>query len=413
MSYVDRGELRTHWRLLLAATLGLICGYGTLPVYTFGVFVQPLTVSLGTSASQLQLNMLVLFLTGAFASPFVGGLVDRFGPRSVATFGLFGMAIGMVVLATVQSLKAFYLGFALIAVLGAGTAPTTWVRALSVSFVERRGLALGICLSGTGICSIIAPQYAAFITSRFGWRMAYIGLALIPLVVAVIALRWVPHRTSATKSLSSVQPHDEAPLAGLTVKATLRNYRFWVMMVSIAVLYLAVVGITTNLVSVFEERGFGVQIAASALMPYGVMIIVARIGVGALIDRFWAPAVAFGALLPSAVGCILLAGTSSLPVMMFAAAIIGIGVGAELDILGYLAARYFGVAHLGAVYGLLYTMVATGAGLGPFLFAYLKEMSNSFGPSLLIAAAAFLFGGAILLTLGRYPREFDKPLKLP
>src|SRR3546814_8768448 len=73
----------------------------------------------------------------------------------------------------------------------------------------------------------------------------------------------------------------------------------------------------------------------------------------------------------------------------------------------YFTARYFGIKNYGRIYGFLYTGVALGAGLGPFCFAFLSDITGSYVASFQAALGLFLFGGVSILLLGRYHATED------
>jgi hypothetical protein len=126
--------------------------------------------------------------------------------------------------------------------------------------------------------------------------------------------------------------------------------------------------------------------------------------VGALIDRFWAPVVAAVALGVPALGCLILLESHSLVATAFAVLLLGAAAGAELDLMAFLAAKYFGLAHYAKVYAVLYALLAVAGGTAPMIFARAYDLTASYDTSFLIAAGFFVFGALILLLLGRYPR---------
>ncbi|NJO12366.1 MAG: MFS transporter [Gammaproteobacteria bacterium] len=81
-------------------------------------------------------------------------------------------------------LWVLYFAYAVMAILGAGTTPITWTRAIAAGFDRQRGIALGLTLTGTGICAMLSPIYAVWLVEHFGWRGAYVGLGLLPLLLA-------------------------------------------------------------------------------------------------------------------------------------------------------------------------------------------------------------------------------------
>jgi MFS family permease len=105
-----------------------------------------------------------------------------------------------------------------------------------------------------------------------------------------------------------------------------------------------------------------------------------------------------------AVGCLILTGTPEFAWVIFAALLIGFAAGAELDLMAFFAARYFGLAHYSKIYGILYAILAVAGGVAPMLFARVYDQTASYEISFLIATGLFLFGALVVLALGRYPQ---------
>ncbi len=86
-----------------------------------------------------------------------------------------------------------------------------------------------------------------------------------------------------------------------------------------------------------------------------------------------------------------------------AIAIVGLAAGAEHDIAAYFCARYFGRRHYGKIYGLLYTLYGVGAGLGPFVAAWLVGETRDYSVALYSGAALFALAAVLILTLRSPP----------
>ena len=139
--------------------------------------VGPVTAEFGWQRSDMLFCLAFSSGLGALTAPVVGFLIDRFGARAVALPGLGGLSAGLILAATVDGqLWLMYLAYALMAILGSGTIPVTWSRAITTNFSQRRGLALGLALSGTGICSIFAPSYTVWLTDNYAVSYTHLTL---------------------------------------------------------------------------------------------------------------------------------------------------------------------------------------------------------------------------------------------
>ena len=138
---------------------------------------------------------------------------------------------------------------------------------------------------------------------------------------------------------------------------------------------------------------------------FGLAIIVGRILIGSLVDHMWAPAVAACVLLPAAAACFAFQLPLSFGAYAIAAMLIGMATGMELDMLGFLATRYFGLAHFAPIYGRLYMFVSIGAGSAPLAFGSAYDLTGSYALPISLAAGLLLVGAVGLLALGRYPDQ--------
>lgn len=86
--------------------------------------------------------------------------------------------------------------------------------------------------------------------------------------------------------------------------------------------------------------------------------------------------------------------------------LLGFAAGAEADLIAYLTGRYFGMANYGKIYGMLYMPFGLFSAASPVVYAQVFDRTGSFDPMLQVAIGLFIVGGALLLTLGKYPAAF-------
>src|SRR6202012_3112065 len=120
---------------------------------------------------------------------FAGSLIDRWGVRTVLLpiVVLCALSVALIALSP-NSIFVFVMLFAVTGALGAGQGPLGYAKSVSAWFDDKRGLALGITMSGIGLGAAFVPQYAQFLIGNFGWPAAYVGLGLLTLLVAFPAV---------------------------------------------------------------------------------------------------------------------------------------------------------------------------------------------------------------------------------
>jgi predicted MFS family arabinose efflux permease len=270
-------------------------------------------------------------------------------------------------------------------------------------FTRNRGMALAIMLVGTSLAALIVPRIANSAINAYGWRAAFPITALLPLLIALpIALLWF--REPRVEERPEGLGDKGGALYGHTLAVAIRTSRFWVLFASIIIIALAYGGAHIHMAQIMTLKGRP-ELVATALQVVGVGLLVGRLGVGWLFDRFWAPGVAFPALTLPAIACFILATNSepSTGLALAAAFLLGFAAGAESDVIAFLAARYFGMANYGRIYGLLYMPFGIGSAISPIVYGRVRDVTGNYDPMLMAAAAMFLVGGALLLLLGRYP----------
>ena len=399
----DNGEFRRGWPVVLSSMLGIGLGLSPLPYYTMGIFAPHLQRAFGWQRDQIQFALTVMTLMVLWAGPLVGVLAKRVGVRPIAigSVVLFAFAFMSLALST-ASLTQFYLSWAVVGIVGAGTLPITWTRAVNGWFDAKRGLALGLSLMGTGLFGFSAQFFVPALIAAFGWRWAYVGIGLLPLLIAAplaLLLFCEPGDDRGNDGSAVATPR----AGGLTVAQTLGDWRFWLMGFGFFGISLALGGIPPNLADILTIGGLDLATALKLVSLIGLSAIVGRVVGGWLVDRFWAPAVALVILGAPALACWMLGHgaldpwVATLPILM-----IGFALGVEYDLMAFLLGRYFGLRSYTINYAILYIFFSLGAGLGPPLFAHAARVQGGYAHALTVAAIGLIGVGASFLLLGPY-----------
>lgn len=389
-----REELGGGWPTLAGATLGVAVGAAALPFYTAGVFASALEPEFGWTRSQFATVSLVTTFTIVLCAPAAGLAVDRFGVRYPAAFSLAALAAGFAGLASMDGSFGQYalIQIALFA-FGVASTPISFTRAVNERFAAARGLALGLTLSGTGIAATFAPPAVAAIIAGYGWRQAYWSLAmLVVAAIPFVVMLLKPARDALERRgrTTTVTTANAAP-----VRHQLRDARLIRLLAAFFFLALGVSGFVLHLVPLLTDQGLALTEAAAIQARLGIAVIAGRLIVGLAVDYFFAPRVAAVSLCVTIAGIIALASAGT-PAAPWAALAIGFALGAEVDLIGYLTARYFGMAAYGRLYGILYGAFILGTGISPVLIAMQVARNGSY-TSALWSCAAFVAVSVVLL----------------
>ena len=165
---------------------GVMVSFGSLLVFTFGIFLKPLTAEFGWSREAVSVAFGFAAMTVAVCSPVLGVLLDRFGPRKVILpcMTVFGLAFASLGLLT-PNLGHLYAMFVVLGMVGNGTTQMGYSRAVSTWFDGRRGMALALVMAGVGTGAMVFPPLAQALIDKQGWSAAYLVLGALVLLFGI------------------------------------------------------------------------------------------------------------------------------------------------------------------------------------------------------------------------------------
>src|SRR4051812_29974694 len=291
-------ELSTGWPVVLAATLGCGAGVSSLPFYSLGTFSAPLQQEFGWTRGEISASF--LYLTLVLTAPALGWLLDRIGPRKIAMVAIPCFAAVLFAISRFDGpLTAFYSLFAIAALAGGGTCPILYTRAVNSQFQRMRGLALGITLGGMGVVAIVLPPLLSIIITEHGWRTGYLLLACLALLPRIFVM------TGFRNTAAEARPKPAQRRAILGQALTSRI--FWTIAMGFAAIAIAVSALVVHMVPLLRDAGLPPLQAAAVASFTGFGVLLGRLVIGWLIDRFFAPYVAACVFTLTAAGCLLLA----------------------------------------------------------------------------------------------------------
>ncbi len=381
----------------MASAVALFLGPIPISVFSFGVFLQPLAHDFDASRGAISLARLIHSIVLPIGLPFAGRLLDRYGGRKVILAS--AVASGLVLLSacfTIGSLRQFYIFYLVLGLATCGVAPPQYCGVVSYWFDRRRGLALSLSMLGLGLGALITPLAAQYFIARVGWRwtLSFFGGAALVITVPALAI-----------FLKDSPPAPElrpGSTLGLNWPEALRTRTFWAMFCAFVLIAGSVQGCLAHVSSILADRGSGAATAALATSLFGGGVLVGRSGLGYLLDRFFAPRVAaviFG-LAALGIGLLRIAGTAGMACA--AAFCIGLGLGAEVDIMAYLISRYFGLRAFGTIYGITFGGFGLAGGLGAYLIGAAYDTASSYAFALDVSCLVTAIGGGIVMRLGPY-----------
>lgn len=390
-------EFSRHWLLVLVCAIGIGVGVSALPFYTQGLFIEAWTAEFGWTRAQASLGILGSTLALAAVLPFIGSIVDRYGLVTPVMISLLGLSLAYVLLGMfVQSIASFVMLAMLQAILGSASSPLAYTRAINSVFDKQRGLALGVALSGAGAAATFGPSLVSSAIDAFGWRGAYYAMALFTFLVGTVIVIVLARLKSAK---TSAQIDVQAAREGL--KAAKASATYWLVMAAIFCLSLGLGGLMIHFVPILLDIGLTISEAVKVAGVIGIAVVLGRLLVGFAVDRIFAPHVAIAILFACICGVLALAAFGSV-VAVPAAFVIGFSVGAEVDLIGFLVAKYFGMHAYGQIYGRQYSTFLIATGLSPVILGAVRDVTGSYIASLFTAAAFITLSAALFARLPKF-----------
>ncbi|MFD3746628.1 MFS transporter [Nocardia sp. NPDC058633] len=388
---------------MTAAALALVA---TAPGQTavVSVFVDPIMADLGVSRSAVAGAYLIGSLSGAVVVPFLGRAIDRYGPRLVmaAIAGCFG---AMLLTATmVTEIVGLTIAFVGIRAGGQGALSLVATTAVAVHVRRHRGLAIGVT-SALGTVGIsLAPILVERYVGDWGWRQMWFVEGMVVWVLVIpAALALLPrHRARSLGPAATGTDMGAAENADQTVGQAVRTAVFWVVTAGVSVCAMITTGLVFHQFSLLGERGLTTTQAAAILLPQTVAGLTTTLGLGWLADRVpdrLLIAVTMAVLAAATVGAGWV--TPGPAAVLYALAIGAAGSGIRtLEAAAF--TRSFGVAHIGAIRGVVHSAAVGATAFGPVLVALGREHADSYRP-VLLALTALPFAVAVAALLIREP----------
>ncbi|CAN5142559.1 MFS transporter [soil metagenome] len=394
--------------VVLACLTGNLVGATPMFFATFGIFLVPIADSFGWSRTAVGVVFLIFSLCGLVAYPVVGRLADRIGVRRIVLIGNPLFALALASLALLQPVSwLFYLQFVVLGIVAAIPGNVLYAKVVANWFSRRRGVMFGVTAGiGNGGGATIMPIVTIALMSQYGWRGAFLGLAVV-MVGLGWPMFWLFLRDRPAQGPESIAaPVTSAPLEGVELSRAARTPTFAILLLAIGLGAGGGSAVFSHVVPILTDRGFSPETATGVLSAFALTCVVWQVLLGFGLDRVQSPKLAAPLFLCAIGGVLLMIHAESLPLIVVGAMLAGIGLGTEYAILPYWVPRYFGRKAYGAIYGAVYGSITLVMGIAPVIMDVVFDSVHSYNPALYGVCAA-LFGGS-LLVLALKPYAYDR-----
>ena len=407
--------MKTHgvfygWAIVAVATLALVVSNGLsiggIPVFYKSIredFVAAGAVAPGNAESFIAVGATLTFFFSGALSPIAGWLIQRFRLRNLMLLGCGLLGGALIVHSQTSTPWVVYaartvmgVSLCLVGVLPSIVLVSTW-------FVHRRGLALGILLTGTSIGGVVIPQIATPLITAYGWRPAMLALSFVIWLLLVPAIYFlVKDRPQDIGLLPDGSPVVEdspivAQATGLSLGEALKAPIFWILALCAAAVFYPIFVTTQQFILQATKIGLSPQQASFGLSALFFVSVAGKFLFGWLSDRFQ-PAHVMVAC------CLVMFGSTLVlldltPASVFAFLIpFGFGYGGTFVLLQRIAADFFGNRDYPRILGVLIVIETVGAAIGGLVTGRLADAAGGDYTTAFYAVIA-VSGLAFVLTI--------------
>ncbi len=404
------------WVIVAVSLVVTTALFGTR--YSFGVFFKSIESEFDLTRVITSGVTSLHWVLGSVFAILGGWALDKYGPKIIIL--LMGVFTGLSLLLTSQANASWqlFITYSLLLSVGVGSLYPVIMATASRWFVKKRGFALGIIGSGSGLGIFIMAPFATYLISSFGWRMAYIIMGFIAWLIVIPLsrlLRKDPYEIevqpdgakagSGERGTEEPRREDSTQLVGFSLREAARTKNFWFLW-SIFFLYsFCFLLILTHIVPHVTDIGIPAMQAAAVLSLIGGSNIAGRVLMGNVSDNIGRKAtVIICSLLASGV-MILLISSRELWMLYIFGIVFGFSLGGVDPALTALLGDMFGLRNIGKIMGVLETGWAIGAAIGPVVGGLIFDVSKSYFVAFLIGVLAMLAVALLAALIGRKAKK--------
>jgi MFS transporter, OFA family, oxalate/formate antiporter len=343
--------------------------------YSWTQFVPEIQKAHGWERAAIQTAFSIFVVVQTWCTPFVGAMIDRYGPRTLVIFGGVLTGLAWVINSYATSLPGFYVG-SVIGGLGVGAVYATCINNAIKWFPDKRGLAVGLTAAGYGSGTILTVIPISRMIASAGYQSTFFTFGLIQGVAIVLfaAMLKAPRPGTIKYAASAAVTQSRRDY---TLGEALRTPVFWVMLAMftgtvtgglMAVAQLSVIAEDLGVRNVVMNFGFFTMAALPfALMMNTIVNGISRPTFGWLSDHIGREQVMFMAFSLEAIGILALGWYGSNPwAFVVLSGIVFFAWGEVYSLFSATAGDTFGTKNIGTIYGLLYCAKGVAALLVPF-----------------------------------------------
>jgi MFS family permease len=370
---------------------------------SFGLFFKPFNEEFGWNRTEISgAYSLAQIVYGATAI-LIGLLSDRFGPRRSVILCGTSLGLGCLLMSLVKSTWQIYLFYGVLFGIG-NSIFIPLISNITKWFTQRRSMILGITIGGGGFGMLIVPPAINRSLNSYDWRWPFIILGILILLLIVLAAVILRKQHNP---FVQVEPKENRPgnldikYNGISFKEAVRMNQFWLMCVVLISYSFAFVALDVHMVPYLTDIGISSAIASAVLTVIGGGTMLGQIVLGGLGDKIGNKKAYLFGLIMLTLGTLIVVVSREIWVFFVFAVLLGTAFGLAGTQSSPMTAWLFGLKSHGLFLGIFSFCFTVGASLGPLMFGYVFDATNSYRYAFWVAAALVIVSVILMALLKR------------
>ena len=376
--------------VVIAALCIMVVTSGTR--FAFGVFFKPMLNEFGWTRAMTSGAFSLCIIVEGLLAIVTGGLTDRFGPRIVMTLCGFLLGLGYLLMSQISTVWQMYLFYGVIIGIGMSGVVAPLLSTIAKWFAKRRVTMTGVVFSGTGMGALIAPPMANWLISIYDWRISYIILGSLVLVVVVLAAQFLK-RDPAQVGLKPYGEKEEgeqeltAGAKGFSLNEAVYTRQFWLIFILELCCGVGIFAVMVHIVPHATDLGISATSAANILATVGGLMMVGRVVLGTAADKIGIKKAFIISFSLMVAALFWLVPVTEMWMLYLFAVVFGFAEGGLGSLTSPILAQLFGLSSHGLILGVIVLIFSIGAAIGPFMAGYIFDVTGGYQVAWLVSAA--------------------------
>lgn len=398
---MDKKPTFYGWWIVAGCFLLTFTGIG-ISINSIGVFLKPVTESLGFDRGDFSLYFTIAALSMALAAPFMGKLLSKYNIRVVMGIATTLLALSFFSYSQSTQLIHFYLLSVLLGIGSAGTHVIPVALLITNWFKEKRGLAIAIALAGSGLGGMLFNPLANYLITTYSWQTAYMILggilAITTIPVALFVVRLHPSEIGLKAYGDTAESTETiADLKGFTLGESVKTPGFWLLGLVLLLIGVMNMGVQHHVPAYLNDIGHSPAFAANIVAIFMGVLVLGKVVLGSIFDRFGSRVGVIFIFTVFALASFILTGSQIAAVAILFGLVFGFANAIMTIPAPLLTAELFGQKNYGVIYGVMSICYTLGSGIGMPLSGSIFDKTGSYLPAFYLYIGLALFAMLVAL----------------